>query len=570
MSGHSQERFDVVLEILDGPLKGMGEQVFRGPIVRIGASPGPGGVELTGYRGLDPRHCTITAYDGGSVAIAPVGTNQVRMAPHQNVNWKDIDPIRGPEFLSRGAAFHIGPVNRGATLRFAECRSLGVWQAGEMRSEVGGDLAATSAAGKQLAGGHGYGGSVGAGAVPAAYDARRVGQVRTTSIPVWVLGCIPMMLMMTSVIIVAMPLTYMGYMQRKVKDLGPTLDEVDFFKSVNIDADPVLKFESIKQPFYEFVMVPNMERAGPNQGSLEEERRWDQVMIRAISRSLEQHVKQKGFFRNLEAKHKEWGIVLKLVRRNKMPDLFAAIPYQESRYNSNARSWACARGYWQFMPEVAHRVAKETDLDFGVSSCSLRGMKDRWSPTDLSPPFTSRSPYIQDHEPEEAPQDSWCLIDNCAKDSRGDLELSTKAALHTLNEPWSDPEIMASGSAVQLTILAHNSGYDDSRFGKATKSNVLPALRNWNAKNGVDQGPIFYGSNILCPDHRGKSWCGGMLPAETQHYAYNIMAQHMLAVCYYAKEHGELAEFEPWRKWSLPESYCSEFKIPTKAEVKGW
>ena len=98
----------------------------------------------------------------------------------------------------------------------------------------------------------------------------------------------------------------------------------------------------------------------------------------------------------------------------------------------------------------------------------------------------------------------------------------------------------------------------------------LPALQRWNRKNGVDQGPTFYGHNILCKDHTGKKWCGSLLPPETQHYAYNIIAQHLLAVCYYSKEHGELPAFEPWRKYALPESYCSEFKIPTKAAVKGW
>lgn len=94
-----QERWDVVLKVLNGPLASSGEQVVRGPVVRLGADPGPGGLKLGGYRGLDARQATITAYTGGSASVAPVGTNQVRLAPHPNVNWADIDPLTGPEYV---------------------------------------------------------------------------------------------------------------------------------------------------------------------------------------------------------------------------------------------------------------------------------------------------------------------------------------------------------------------------------------------------------------------------------------------------------------------------------------
>ena len=40
------------------------------PVVRIGSNPGPGGLRLEGYRGLDDRQAVISAYDGGTVAIA--------------------------------------------------------------------------------------------------------------------------------------------------------------------------------------------------------------------------------------------------------------------------------------------------------------------------------------------------------------------------------------------------------------------------------------------------------------------------------------------------------------------
>ena len=128
----SDQRWDVVLKILDGPLASSDEHVHRGPVVRIGADPGPGGFRLDGYRGLDGRHATIPAYDGGSATCAPIGTNQVRMAPHSNVSWKDIDPMGGPEYLSEGCCLHLGPVGRGVTLEFVQCRKLGVWSSGAL------------------------------------------------------------------------------------------------------------------------------------------------------------------------------------------------------------------------------------------------------------------------------------------------------------------------------------------------------------------------------------------------------------------------------------------------------
>ena len=105
----SQERWDVKLRFLEGPLAFQGDVVYRGPLVRMGANPGPGGLKLEGYRALDDRQAVIQSYDGGTVSIAPVGTNQVRVAPHENQDWNEIPPIRGPVFLSPGTAFHLGP-----------------------------------------------------------------------------------------------------------------------------------------------------------------------------------------------------------------------------------------------------------------------------------------------------------------------------------------------------------------------------------------------------------------------------------------------------------------------------
>ena len=129
----SQERWDVVLTFLQGPLSFQGDTVCRGPVVRLGTNPGPGGVDLSGYRGLDDRQAVISVYDGTSVTLAPVGNNQVRVATHPNVNWAELQPIRGPVQLSPGDAFHLGPPERGISLLL---QRLGDWESGEARGAI--------------------------------------------------------------------------------------------------------------------------------------------------------------------------------------------------------------------------------------------------------------------------------------------------------------------------------------------------------------------------------------------------------------------------------------------------
>ena len=124
----SQERWDVKLQFLSGPLRFQDLPPARGPVVRLGANPGPGGVRLTGYRGIDDRQAVITVYDGAHVSIAPVGLNQVRVATHQNVEWSELLPIQKRADLFPGSVVHLGPPNRGCTFMFIEARRLGDWQ----------------------------------------------------------------------------------------------------------------------------------------------------------------------------------------------------------------------------------------------------------------------------------------------------------------------------------------------------------------------------------------------------------------------------------------------------------
>ena len=60
----SQERWFVVMKFQNGALAYQGDMALRGPVIRLGANPGPGGLKLEGYRGLDDRQAVLTAYDG--------------------------------------------------------------------------------------------------------------------------------------------------------------------------------------------------------------------------------------------------------------------------------------------------------------------------------------------------------------------------------------------------------------------------------------------------------------------------------------------------------------------------
>ena len=124
-----------------------------------------------------------------------------------------------------------------------------------------------------------------------------------------------------------------------------------------------------------------------------------------------------------------------------------------------------------------------------------------------------------------------------------------------------------SGAVVQLAIASHNTGYNDARYGRNKSTNVLPAIKSFERKNGAGMTPNFYGESIKCRSHDEVSRCGSELMAQTQHYVYPIVAQHLLAVCYYAMNYGEDRAFSPWVHYTASDGYCRSFRIPTKDEV---
>lgn len=518
----SQERWDVVVKFTEGPLSFQGDIVCRGPVVRMGASPGPGGLKLEGYRALDDRQAVIQSYDGGTVSIAPVGTNQVRVAPYENVDWAEYPPIRGPVYLSPGAAVHLGPPGRGVTLIFVESRRLGVWEQNQILSE------------SRLEDGS---------------------QIKELDVergrPPWFIPSVVMIGISTAVAV----LIYL-IKPPEIQPIGPVDAGEEYYNFVETTTplDPQLA-EGLNQPFFDFVMKPNADAASMQE--LKQVGQWDARFYEYVKRSAQLHARAWKFWQRLEQVREHYAYVTKELRDTGLPEVFAGIPYQESRYNANSQSYVCARGWWQFMPEVAHRVGMK------VSGCKLRGSQEKWAPTGIVVPRNEKRVYFD-------PDLNQCRIQECEVDQREDLQESTRGAIKLLAEAYSDEELKATGSIVQMTILSHNMGYDDGRYQPGRRAGVKWAWTKYAEAKKLEKAPDFYGQNILCtqPNLPPDEKCGSVLWKETQHYAYNIVAQHILAVCYYAKNYGSEAAFDPWRQYDRGEGYCKAFQTPSADEVR--
>jgi len=527
-------RWDVHLLFLDGPFQHRPTFVRQGPVVRIGANPGPDGLALPGYRGLDDRAAVITAYDGSQVHVAPIEPNQVRVAEHSNVRWSEIAPIRGPVWLAEGSVVHLGPPDRGATFQFERATPLGAWRGHSMVSEAA--QADTSPA---------------PSAVRAVDPWKRV--------PWWFL---PGLFAVFAAFAGALALVVLIGQQRSVARLGPQIEGSDRppWEAVLDEEASEELYAGAQDGFEAFVMKDNLEAAQDR--TLEPRSRWDTALIRWVTRSEQSLARQRGVWRALERSRADYAWTLGQVRQRGLPGIFAAIPFRESGYNANARNpESCALGWWQFMPETAQRAGAK------VANCTLRGGATLWSPTLLAPPLGvyQNADYV-DHATRS------CRIEGCQVDERTDLATSTRAALDLLQEAWDDPELRSSGAAVQLVIASHNAGYDDSRYrqGRISTTQVLPAYRKFVAQNKVDRAPDFMGRNITCekkPAEGEDPRCGGLLMAETQHYVHLVIAWQMLAACYYGSHYPQEEVFKPYQRFARPGAYCDEFQVPTPAEL---
>jgi len=546
----SRERWDVILHFLGGTLARHGDMVVRGPVVRLGARPGADGLALTGYRGLDDRQAVITVYEDGRATLAPVGTSQVRMAPHEHVNWSEVYPLREPAYLSDGCAFHLGPPGRGVSVRFVRSQPLGVWQEQRILSEA-----------EQTPGMPG-------GPIPDGYEVGGgASELRTDKgRPVWFIPGLVLIVAIT-LMAVTVPTVVKLFASQKIV-LGPQKEQSAVYEVVALDmeVDPVL-LEGLNQPYLDFVMKWNADAAGA--AALKDPQYWDQRLLDFVTRATQVHGADWAFWMRLEQIRNEYGRVVATMRDADMPEVFAAIPYQESQYIKNIHSPVCAGSYWQFMPEVGQRAG------LTIRECKLSGSKKTFTPTRNVWEGLNRSPYVY-VEPSADPESKGaysCRITGCAIDDRQDLQLATEAAIELLAEVYEgDPLLRASGAAVQIAIASHNAGYDDSRFpdGYKLETNLLPAYKTWLKQINEEYDASFIGQQIKCEGNSFASHdrCGGVLNPETQHYVYPIIAIHFLAVCYYGQNYGNDPIFKPYTQYLGEESYCANIDVPTADQVR--
>ncbi len=531
----SQERWDVVIQFLDGPMGMQGEKVFRGPVVRMGANPGPGGVQLQGYRGLNGRHAVITAYDGGSVAIDAVGNAQVRVAPHANLDWADVDVLHSAVYLNDGDTVHLGAPGRGATFQFVRAQRLGVWEERRILSDA-------------------------AQATPEVQPTNIEELSTQGGIPTWFIGGIVLVGLVTVGAVLAV---LIKINTREIAGLGPVDEGVEYYDLVpmTVEVNSELR-DGLQQPFEDFIMSYNAKAAGWPEIS-NKPGKWDQKLIDQVTRTYQLTATGWSFWKRLEQVESDYAEVVRALQKAGMPEVMAAIPYQESRYRSEIHSPVCAQGFWQFMPEVGNRLGLE------VRDCSFRGSNVVWSPTALAPPnnVRKRAQYVSyDAEKDE----TTCKIKKCVVDERTDLLLSTEAAIKALREAYEDPELRDSGAAVQLAITSHNCGYDDSRFQeRVKKSNVLHAYRKYLGDKSLNQGPYFLGDTLTCTESNFKNdFCGGYIPGESQHYTPGVIAVHFLAVCYYGLNYGHEVAFRDWKRYVRGDGYCTQTAVPDAETVR--
>ena len=521
------ETWFVQMEVIGGNLEGQLPTWYKGPVIRMGRDPGPDGIALTQFRGVAAHHATITAYDGQSVQITSIGAHIVRVANHINEDWNQVQPINGNVYLNDGDVIHLGSLNRGCRLRFITCKPL-EWRQSRL-------VAVNENEEQELV-----------------YQDFKPLQVSTTAgMPKWF---IPVFLSIAFATITVIGSYFLNELRDPIAAFGPVFEEYDHYKAIDIYKElpkPILN--GYKEPFRAFVMTPNADAAG-FEGLEDDFEQWDQKFYKATINTIQEISKSRGFWEDLERAKEDYALVVSNLRQMELPTVFAAIPYQETRYRRKLVSPVCAAGIWQFMPETANRK------NLAVQKCSIRGLSKPWTPKRNAPPLrVSRDAVYYNAETFS------CKIKSCEVDERVDVALSTRAAMGLLEDTWTATEAADSGAAVQMTILAHNAGWDDSQFlGKEKKSNILPAYRRYLKKGKLD-GVTFYGDSIKCnptekdphSQENTNDSCGSVIVNQTQHYGYRVVAQHMVAVCYYARTYGNRPEFKAWKPYVAEGGYCN-------------
>ncbi len=551
----SERRWDVVLRVRDAGVIS-DPKVLRGPHVVLGTDPGTGGLALPGGRGLAARHTTITANDPTSAWVTPVGANPVRLAPYADVDWEAIEPIRERSRLSRGAALHLGPPGaRGITVEFVECRDLGVVDAERLTSEADDSMLQIERP---------------PDAIQAARQRPRVSTLlagglsedRLRAIVITMVG-LSGALLLTAAVLLVVRFT-----------LPPSEPPAYFWNEVAVtswDAEAV-KQEGFAAPLFDTVIDWDRKLAGDTvhaELSPDDPSKWDPKFFGAVIGSAKAWSKHPQLFKRFEEIKDEYAAVVTALRAAELPEVFAGLPMTESCYEPTVWSPCCARGWWQFMPEFGARFRDDptfAGLGIDVKQCRYRDAPgSTFTPMEKAPPPKScqTADYVAGGS---------CNLSECASDFRTDLQLSTRVAMLTLEMPLHDSTIAASGAAVQIAIGSHNAGYDDAPLyeGKVSKPyNLLPAYKRWLGEKAADMPTAhFYGDVSKCPDAASVSdGCQRYMMTATQGYAVKVVAQHLMAMCYYAQAYPENPVFERWQKYTGPGGYCEELDVPSPAAL---
>ncbi|MFK7927724.1 MAG: transglycosylase SLT domain-containing protein [Myxococcota bacterium] len=541
----SSGRIDIVIKALDGPLASFGEIRLKGPLAEIGVNPAPGGLKVP-VRGLASTHVRICVRPDGQAEVVPVGQNQVRLAPHANVRWNLIEPLQAATLLNEGGVMRLGPVQRGVTLQLMRLEGLD-WTAGGVGS-VAREVKSQTISGAKTAGAPGA-----VRVVPAALGVGAVG-----------CGLIGVCTALAVALLLLFPPTYRPT-PLGIEDEGEEMyAAADLASSVWVSKPEALR--GVEGAWQRFVSAPSAaaaEEIGVGRPEFNDVDHRDEKAFHYFVASGEKHVAARRFWRRLDIVKEEYASVLRRVREAGLPDAVAAIPFTESRYRPREQSFVCARGWWQFMPEVAVRTGLR------VEQCQIQRVTGEtvvWTPKAGAPARFKNSPYIDRTAAEPA-----CAIQRCVTDEREDLDASTAAAIADLRRTWDDPTLRGSGMGVIATIISHNAGYDDSRFGRARKTNVLPAYQRWQQANPDAPSHHFYGANLTCAEDRSATGtCGGHLPAEAQRYGFTVLAQHWLAACYYGKNYPTAfgGVFESYEEPALDaDGMCSLINVPLASEL---
>ena len=405
--------------------------------------------------------------------------------------------------------------------------------------------------------------------------------------PVWFVGCMFLMATSSVTLMLAVALVWKS---RQIDELGPHIEGDYFTDFATVDKAKLKSglLDGLQEPFGAFVMKYNI-NAATDRDDLAKPENWDQEFYDRVAASVLQHVAYKATFRRFEEITKNYETVTELLQEAELPEVFAGIPYRESTYKDSLQSVVCAKGWWQFMPEVAYHLEHDKGLEFGVRGCHWNdGVQGTWEPSTPTPPagVMKNARYMS---PSGA-----CRIAKCDVDDRTDLELSTKAAIVTLGEAFRDPELKESGAVVQITIASHNAGYNDEALGVKKTGNMLPAFRAWSKGKPKAEWSRFYGKNITCtnPDdlppatmvdgtrsRRRTRWrrrsarTRGRRPTPRCTPRPSITSTRSSpgtsSPCATTGEnHSDLKGFQDWAVYSTGSHYCTQFGIPSSKEIK--